>query len=216
MQFDMSAPKIFPTCFHQDAKGNHKSLRNWIIGSTDDGTAPHLCIFPVARWWDRAALCCCPWVMGAPLLCNCTLRNHHPHWSWSTGTLQGNSAAELWGQAQPLLISSLLLQEHLHWTEPPSRVDLNPESWLNPRTAECPHPTRSQRQDCCPAPSYSPPHSVCLFTRAAFLNMPTVKTCIRGVSGVCDISMTKLMSNAIIYETKMHPQKQLLWREWEI
>lgn len=55
MQFDMSAPKIFPTCVHRDAKRKHKSLRNWIIGSTDAGTAPHSCIFPVAKGWDRGA-----------------------------------------------------------------------------------------------------------------------------------------------------------------
>lgn len=49
------------------------------------------------------------------------------------------------------------------------------------------------------------------FTRAAFLSMPTVKTCIREVSGPW-----LLMSSAVIYVTKMHPQKQLFLREWEI
>lgn len=53
--------------------------------------------------------------------------------------------------------------------------------------------------------------SICLFTRAAFLNMPAVKTYIRGVSG-----LWLLMSSAVIYVTKMHPQNQLFLREREI
>lgn len=49
--------------------------------------------------------------------------------------------------------------------------------------------------------------SICLFTRAAFLNMPTVKTNIRGVSG-----LWLLMSSAVIYVTKTHPRKQLFFK----
>lgn len=53
--------------------------------------------------------------------------------------------------------------------------------------------------------------SICLFTTAAFLNMPAVKIYIRGVSG-----LWLLMSSAVIHVTKMHPQNQLFLREGEI
>lgn len=85
------------------------------------------------------------------------------------------------------------------------RADLTQDS------TQCPHPTSHRGRTAVPTTS-SLWLSVCLFTRAAFLNMPTVKSCIRGVPG-----LWPLMSNyEVTYETKMHPQKQLLWRQWEI
>lgn len=132
MQFGMSAPKILPTCFHQDAKRKHKSLRNWIIVPWIMEQL-HICASFLLPSGGTGLLCAaaqplsCPWVMRTPLLCNCTLGTTIHTEAGRTWTLQGKlSHSQSCGKHKTFLISSLMLQDHSHWTEPPPRT----ESWL--------------------------------------------------------------------------------------
>lgn len=148
MQFGMSAPKILPTCFHQDAKRKHKSLRNWIIVPWIMEQL-HICASFLLPSGGTGLLCAaaqplsCPWVMRTSLLCNCTLGTTIHTEAGRTWTLQGKlSHSQSCGKHRH--------SSSHHWCSRTTRTEQSHHQGLRadfkPQdSTQCPHPTRSQR-----------------------------------------------------------------------
>lgn len=143
----MSTPKIFPTCFHQDAKRKHKSLRNWIIVPWIMEQL-HICVSFLLPSGGTDLLCAaaqslsCPWVMRTPPLCNCTLGTTIHTEAGRTWTLQGKlSTARAVGASTDIphhCCSRTTCTEQSHHQG--LRADFKRQD-----STQCPHPTRSQR-----------------------------------------------------------------------
>lgn len=189
---------------------NHWETGVWVPGMMEQ---LHICASFLLPSGGPEVLCAAaqplswPWVMGI-------WGNHHPHQSCEDRDTPRKTLPlpELWGKHNHS--SSHHCCSRTTCTEQSHHQGLRAGLKPGQHTMPTPHVTEaallSNLQVFTTTSSLW--LSVCLFTRAAFLNMPTVKSCnSRGVPG-----LRLLMSNAVTCETKMHPQKQLLWREREI
>lgn len=140
MQFDMSAPKIFPICFHHDAKRKHKSLRKWIMGSRDHGTAPHLCISPVAKVVGQSCSVQLPSPSAGPGWWElpCSVRNFKE--SPSTGKLQGQGHSKENSPTARAVGASTTCPHLTTCTDQSHHQGLRAD--LTQDSTQCPHPTR--------------------------------------------------------------------------
>lgn len=138
MQFDMSAPKIFPICFHHDAKRKHKSLRKWFMGSRIMEQL-HVC---ASFLWPRGGtelLCAAaqplswPWVMGTPLLCK-ELKE-----SPSTLKLQGQGHSKENSPTARAVGASTTIPHLTTCTDQSHQQGLRAD--LTQDSTQCPHPT---------------------------------------------------------------------------